>query len=97
MWLTAVFRAPVYNQVSYSVVSFVRSRERNDQYGVRPLPLLKLKKVEESSGACWLPMFKNSIIPCGFPIPDRGPGKGIELPFPLMIDQASILRHASYD
>ncbi len=87
----------MYNEVSYSVVSFVGSSEQNDQYEIRPLPLLRVKKFEESSGACWLPLFKNSIIACGFPIPDRGPEKGIELPFPLMIDQASILRLASYN
>ena len=27
VWLTAVFRTPVYNEVSYSVVSFVGSSE----------------------------------------------------------------------
>ena len=87
----------MYNEVSYSVVSFVRSREQNLHYEIRPLPLQKVKKVEERSGACWLPLFKNSIIACGFPIPDRDPVKGIALPFPLMIDQAGILRSASYD
>ena len=87
----------MYNEVSYSVVSFVGSSEQNDQYEIRPLPLLKVKMVEEISGACWLPMFKNSIIACGFPIPARGSETGIELPFPLMIDQTSILRLTSYN
>ena len=96
VWLTAIFRTPVYNEVSYSVASFVKSRVQENQYEIRPLPLRTVERVEESSGACWLPLFKNSIIACGFAIPDRGLEKGIELPYSLMIDQASILRLASY-
>ena len=74
----------------------MKSHEQNNQYEIRPLPLRTVERVEENSGACWLPLFKNSIIACGFAIPDRGLEKGIELPYSLMNDQASILRLASY-
>ena len=94
-WLTAIFRVPVYGQVSYSTVSFTsKTNGLNEQYEISPLIL---QKVEESPGACWLPLFQNSIIALGFPVPDRAEEKGIELPFSLMTDQAGILYSTTHN
>lgn len=96
-WLVAVCRVSEFTQASYSQISFKCSNKESNSFEIIPLPL---QRVEESndidSATCWLPIFKRGIITHGFPIPDRQAGKGIELPFSLMTDQAGILYPIKY-
>lgn len=85
-WITATFRVPVYGQVSYSEVLI--SRVGDMIFDLFPTPL---EEVRERAGACWLPLFTNSIIARGHAIPAREGEMGIEIPFALMTALANVM------
>ena len=93
-WLSAVIRVAKQDAISSSEVSFQVSADKESTFEIIPLDL---KKVEEDSSTCWLPLFKGSIIASGFPVPERAGQKGIELPFSLMTDQAGMLYPMTYN
>ena len=85
-WITASFRVPVYGQVSYSEVLI--SRTGDMVFDLFPMPL---EEVRERVSACWLPLFANTIIARGLPVPAREGETGIEISFALMTALANVM------
>ena len=91
-WIAASFRVPLYGQVSYSEVLIRRTGDM--VFELFPTPL---EEVRERVGACWLPLFMNSIIARGHAVPAREGEKGIEIPFPLMLTLANVMYPIFHD
>lgn len=85
-WITASFRIPVHGQVSYSEILISRAGDM-----VFDLFLTPLEEIQERVSACWLPLFVNSVIARGIPIPARDGEMGIEMPFALMMALANVM------
>ena len=91
-WLSASFRSPREGQVSYSEIIF-----KETGLAIFDIRLMELEKVQPRKDACWLPIFVNSIIARGFPIPSRCNGEnGIELPFQVMTNLAKVMYPMSH-
>ncbi|KAF2727631.1 hypothetical protein EJ04DRAFT_132934 [Polyplosphaeria fusca] len=62
-------------------------------------PLRVLPSVSSTSAAgCWLNMFNGGyVLAQGFPVPPREIGRGIELPFDMMVEQAMAYHAISHD
>jgi hypothetical protein len=49
--------------------------------------LTQEQKISDSSSIsakCWLSLFRERVLPCGFPITRREEGEGLEIPFEFM-------------
>ena len=90
-WMTAVFRVPKYDQLSYSDVILERTQDLEFS-----LELMDLQKVKASNNSCWHPLFMNSVLARGFDVPKRSAEVGIEVPFDLMVSLACILYPFEY-
>ena len=90
-WISAVFRVPRDNELTYSDVVF----EKTGPLQFR-MALIDLQKMKNADGCCWRSLFLNSVIARGFPTPDRGKEIGIEVPFEVMISLACVLYPMEY-
>jgi hypothetical protein len=86
-WLMAVFRNPVYGQLSSSEIYFRRTAR-----GTFKLQTLELSAVDGGEGSCWTPLFTNSVLARDFPVRFRPRewGQGVEVPFQMMARLAGI-------
>ena len=94
-WLGASFRLPEYGALTSSRVHFHRSgppvsidSSRRAEFD---LTLNQLRPTEASDGTCWRPMFANSVIAEGFPVPERRGEVGLEISFEAMVTLNKIL------
>jgi hypothetical protein len=82
-WMTLAFQTPA-DSVSSFLISFGQVPTIDDS-----MPLFHLSgcgtESPRLSGACWLPLVKQSVIASGFELPARTGQKGIELSFDDLI------------
>lgn len=91
-WLSASFREHKEGQISYSDISFTKIGTTSFE-----LRRMKLEMARPSETSCWLPIFTNSIIARGFPVPPRpNAEEGIELPFQVMVNLAKVMYPVSH-
>ncbi|KAI0546640.1 hypothetical protein F4679DRAFT_406296 [Xylaria curta] len=94
-WLTATFSTPPSSEKD---IVYCMSTVESIPDLARPEPILKLdtsftKLLVDEENPCWLSLFSNAVIACGFPIPVRTNSIGLEMSVDLM---AAIIgaRHA---
>lgn len=80
-WLSAVCRKPEPNAL---LLSQVAVDNPSSCWHILNLKPLRPAFGTGNRGCCWLNMFKGYILAEGFPIPDRGSQRGVELPFDVM-------------
>ncbi|KAF2423195.1 hypothetical protein EJ08DRAFT_664528 [Tothia fuscella] len=78
-WLTACFREPRPDELDYSDIAFFQTTPSS-----LSLQSLDLRPIELEEQLCWYPMFVNTIVAFGFPVPDRDHQKGVGLPMEVM-------------
>jgi hypothetical protein len=86
-WLMAVFRNPVYGQLSSSEIHLQRTASKTFK-----LQALELSAVHGGKLSCWTPLLLNSVLARSFPVPIRPRewGQGVEIPFQMMARLAGI-------
>ncbi|EXV03237.1 ankyrin repeat protein [Metarhizium robertsii] len=84
-WFSAAFRPPLENCLGYSIL---RMHTNGIENGVIYLSIKPQKLVDKEPsatadpiGKCWHPLFQNSVLAYGFPVPKRGNQKGLELSY----------------
>ena len=85
-WLSAVFRLPEYGKIMYSDLNIEIVAD-----GMLGFSLPPLEPVLEEEMCCWHPLFANSVIARGFPIPPRTDQEGLEIDFNIMANLAATL------
>src|SRR5258708_3082687 len=81
-WIFSVLQKPIRNSVTCFYVSF---QGLSSTVQIDIIPITKYKKSLPQS-PCWLKLFNHTaVIAAGFPIPKRTDGKGLEIPFQLMV------------
>jgi len=107
-WLAVTFRLPQQRGIALSSVDYesMGNKSLNSSSSVRDtryLPILLSKQSAaprshiDTPGTCWLPLFQEGILACGFPAAPREEGIGLEIPFQLMIHFAGIRGSMEYD
>jgi hypothetical protein len=91
-WFTAIFRVPQDGNLSFSNFSMCQLMDP-ETFKFQPC---KLKHVENTSKACWHPLFRNWALAQGFPIRPRHGEFGLELPFAAMVQLSEVLGPVSY-
>ncbi|PVH67907.1 hypothetical protein DL98DRAFT_523065 [Cadophora sp. DSE1049] len=89
LWLATACRPPAQGSVHASNAAF--KKVGVDRFVIQPEPLRLLPSPVSTTtiGCCWLNMFDGGyVLAQGFPVPPRKSGRGIELPFDIMVEQA---------
>ena len=92
VWLTAVMR--VHHFVS---LTFANLRLRHLESATFEIVSDGSRQLYDGTTQCWYPLFKNSSLALGFPIPERDREKGLELSFDVMLHLASITYAVTYN
>ena len=87
-WICAAFRMQYTGEASYSDVMIELN---NSEWERLSLSLLPLDSISGDETCCWHPLFSNSVIVRGFPIPPRDNQIGLEIEFSIMANLAAIL------
>jgi hypothetical protein len=87
-WLSACLRSP-----ALSCMSNVSAHEELDaiRIEIEDVQIAQNDEAEVGSASCWRHMFQNFAVATGFPIPNRGDQKGLELPLDLMLRLGRVL------
>jgi hypothetical protein len=89
LWLAAACRPPEQGSVHASSAAFKKVGVDCFVIQTEPLRLLPSPGSTTTIGCCWLNMFDGGyVLAQGFPVPPRKVGRGIELPFDIMVEQA---------
>jgi hypothetical protein len=93
-WLTATFRLPKGGSPTTSTINFqpyetalYNDPSINGHFRISLCTRMQEQEVSDSSSVsakCWLPLFREGVLACGFPIARREEGEGLEIPFELM-------------
>lgn len=89
LWLATVCRPPKNGSVHASSATFEMAGA--DRFVVQAKPLRPLPPLDTATtiGCCWINMFDGGyVLARGFPTPPRRYGRGIEIPFEIMVKQA---------
>lgn len=95
-WLAATFRKPQGGSMTSSYANLTPAPEPLTPTKASPLlelTLLGPRAVPFKGGMpgnCWIPLLRESILACGFPIAPRDAGLGLEVPVPLMMYLAGV-------
>ena len=92
VWLTAVMRVHHPGELTYSNVHF-----RHVGSITFAIVSEDIRQVNDGNTQCWHPLFVNSSLAFGFPVPERDGEKGLELPFDVMLRLASVTYAVTYD
>ena len=88
-WSSAFSRLPNYRALTSSRGHFQRrGRPIRMDSGWKmefDLTLGQLRHTDASDGTCWRPMFANSVVVEGFPVPKRTGETGLEISFEAMV------------
>lgn len=80
-WLGAALRASENGQIGRSQVEILaREKQYDIEFDVRFVS----DSLPEGEKSCWHDLFVNPVIVHGFPIPDRGEERGLEIPLQMM-------------
>jgi hypothetical protein len=91
-WMTASFRIPKYDQVSYSDALLL-----SKDIGIFYVVSIPLQSIEAEHDVCWLHLLYRTVIAPNYPISGRRQEKGLELPLHLMTTLAGSLQPMLYD
>jgi hypothetical protein len=102
-WLAATFRKPQGGSMTSSYANLTPAPE--PLMPTKAPPLLELTLLSPRAvpfkagvpGNCWIPLLRESILACGFPIAPRAAGLGLEVPVPLMMYLAGVHYPIEYD
>lgn len=91
-WLAAISKISSFQELTYShvLLRYVGAKE----FIITVLDNLQLPKGDEM---CWHPLFPNTVIAYGFPVPSRSAEMGVEIPFDVMLRLARITYAVTYD
>lgn len=91
-WLAAISKISSFQELtcSHVLLRYVGAKE----FIITVLGNLQLPKGDEM---CWHPLFPNTVIAYGFPVPPRSAEMGVEIPFDVMLRLARITYAVSYD
>lgn len=92
-WLATVFRPAKMGPLCYSMISIQKTAGvQRDCLAIRLLPLKSEDPGQDadSKSQCWHPLFRNSVLSYGFPVPKRNGELGIEIPYSVMTTLAKI-------
>ncbi|KAH7043958.1 hypothetical protein B0J12DRAFT_628672 [Macrophomina phaseolina] len=96
-WLISIGRIPHQDRLQSSTVEVYKAGNVHScEAVVSPRPMEEVSE-EPVDGSCWHKMFKGFILAKGFPVPDRGLQRGVELPFDLMTLLGLVLYPVSFD
>lgn len=91
-WLAAVTRTSSFQELTYSHVLF-----RHIVAKVFIITVLDVRQLPRGDEMCWHPLFPNTMIAYGFPVPPRSDEMGVEIPFDVMLRLARITYAVTYD
>jgi hypothetical protein len=93
-WLGAAFQTSRSGRIEYSnaVVTVVPGVLRPN-FDIR----FSLKPLRKQETTCWHPLFSNPVLASGFPIPQRGPEVGLEIPLPMMAALGGVRHSIEYN
>jgi hypothetical protein len=95
-WLAASFRLSDYERPMFSEVSFHRTPKSTSDLSFDIVPM-DLQELPRSDSDCWYPLFSKFAVVRGFPIPDRGDERGLQIEFPVLKALAGIFNPILYD
>lgn len=91
-WLTAISRTPRFEELTYSRVHF---RWLGEKFFT--ITVSEDEKLPKGDQMCWHPLFANTVIAYGFPVPERAAEMGLEISFDVMLRLARISYAVTYD
>ncbi|KAM3070518.1 hypothetical protein ACMFMG_010339 [Clarireedia jacksonii] len=99
-WFTAILRKGTPNDLTISTTIFRKNLDEKKTFGRSDFELfpktLALNDTisdatqDDTTSTCWHHLFRGSVLAFGFLISDRNEGKGVEIPFELMVNLANI-------
>lgn len=94
-WVACVFRPPIERCLGFSTLHQIR-KETLEQDTLLVIELSSLTAEDPEApldgfkSDCWQPLFRNSVIAYGFPVPARGEEFGLDIAFEVMTSLAGI-------
>ncbi len=92
VWFTAVMRVHHPGPLTFSNIHL-----RNVGFTRFEIVSEDIRQVKDDSTQCWHPLFVNSSLAFGFPVPERDRERGLELPFDVMIRLTSTNYAVTYN
>ncbi|KAL6898571.1 hypothetical protein GGI43DRAFT_408032 [Trichoderma evansii] len=101
-WLAVTFRKPHGGKMTSSYAILVPRAQLPNRtsppiFDLSLLPPHPVPYKPGTPGSCWIPLLRESVLACGFPIAKRDEGIGIEIPVPLMMYLAGVHYPINYN